>query len=129
MAISIGPLRVVVAEDAEVIRELLRRSLSTVAGLEIVAMARDGVEALEVVNELKPDVLVLDISMPRKNGIEVLKEIRIRDISTVIIMFTADICNQMRKLCLEAGANFYVPKTEINKLLSICKELLADSVG
>jgi DNA-binding NarL/FixJ family response regulator len=69
-------LKVVIADDSALIRKQLRVLLSRIQGLVISGTAEDGVEALRQVKELNPNVLVLDLGMPRKSGIEVLKEIR-----------------------------------------------------
>lgn len=119
-------LKVVIAEDFRPLRNILRRRLSAIEGIEVVGVAADGVEALHLVRELKPHVLILDISMPRKDGIQVLKEIRARDTSTVIIIFTGESSLVLRTLCQEEGANFFLEKTQINALIGICElELLA----
>jgi DNA-binding NarL/FixJ family response regulator len=119
-------LRIVIAEDSAVFRELIHRTLRVIVGFEIVGTAADGVEALRLVRELKPHVLILDISMPLLSGIEVLKEIRPDDSSTVIIMFTADPSPDISKFCLAAGANYFLDKSHTIELIEICKkELLA----
>lgn len=123
-------LRVVLADDSALIRDLLQHALSTVENLSIVGEAADGIEAVQLVRELKPEVVVLDISMPLMSGIEVIKEIRKDDHSTVIIMFTGDASFFISELCLAAGANYFLNKCQLKKLLEICKcELLAQSVG
>lgn len=121
------PLRIVIADDSEIFRDLLHRSLRIIAGFNVVGIAADGFEALQLTRELKPRVLILDISMPHKDGIEVLKAIRTNDSSTVVIMFTADPVSYLRKTCLEAGANYFLGKTQIAELIEICNiEMLAD---
>lgn len=108
-------------------RDLLHRMLRVIAGFNIVGIAADGFEALQLARELKPQVLILDISMPHKDGIEVLKAIRTDDSSMMIIMFTADPVPYLRKICLEAGANYFLGKTQIAELIEICNvEMLAD---
>ena len=120
------PLRIVIADDSEVFRNLLHRTLRVIAGFHVVGVAADGFEALQLARGLKPQVLILDISMPHKDGIEVLKAIRTDDSSTVVIMFTADPTQYLRKTCLEAGANYFLGKTEIAELIEICNvEMLA----
>jgi len=105
---------------------MLRRTLSAIEGIEVIGVAADGVEALRLVRELKPHVLILDISMPRKDGIQVLKEIRAGDHSTVIIMFTGESPSVLRIVCQEAGANYFLEKTQVKELIEICElELLA----
>jgi DNA-binding NarL/FixJ family response regulator len=123
-------LRIVIADDSELIRDLLCNTFLTEAGFAIVGAAADGIEALQLVNELRPDVVVLDISMPLMGGIEVLKEIRKYDQSTVIIMFSADDSPFIGEFCRQVGANFFLSKCELKKLIKICKrQLLAGPVG
>jgi two-component system, NarL family, invasion response regulator UvrY len=116
------PLQVVIVDDAEEIRSLLDLVLSEIEGLVISGKAKDGVEALRVIKELRPDVVVLDVSMPEKSGIEVLQEIRKDDRTTIIIMFTID--PQVREYSLKAGADYFLSKNEIGDLVEIFLQLL-----
>ena len=79
-------LKIVIADDSEPIRDLLWETFLVEPGLSVVGTAANGIEAIRVIRELKPDIVVLDISMPMMGGIEVLKEIRKDDQSTIIIM-------------------------------------------
>lgn len=99
---------------------LLRLTLSKVEGLNIVGVAADGVRAISMVRELNPHVLILDISLPLKGGVEVLEEIRATDSSTLIVMFTAEQSPTIRKFCLGAGANYFLDKSQIAELVEIC---------
>lgn len=119
-------LQIVIAEDFKPLSDMLRRTLSAIAGIDVVGIAADGVEALRLVRELKPRVLILDISMPRKDGIQVLREIRDEDASTVIIMFTGESSLVLRTVCQEEGANYFLEKSQVKELIEICElELLA----
>jgi len=115
-------LKIVIADDSAVFRNLISLSLSNAKGYEVVGMAADGLEALRLVRELRPHLLVLDISMPYKDGLEVLEEIRREDSATVVIMFTAD--NSLRETCLELGANYFLEKSQMRELKAICLSLL-----
>jgi DNA-binding NarL/FixJ family response regulator len=115
-------LRVVIADDSEEIRNLLELLISEIEGIEISGKAKNGAEALRMVKELRPDVVVLDVSMPYKSGIEVLEEIREDYISTTIIMLTVD--PQLREYCLNAGADHFFSKNEIGDLVEILQLLL-----
>ena len=118
-------LRIVIAEDTLVLRNLIQLTLSKIEGCSVIGTAADGVEALRLVRALKPHVVVLDVSMPQMDGIEVLKEIRREDSAIVVVMFTAD--PTLRDVCLEAGANFFLDKSQIAELKAIClATLLAD---
>jgi two-component system, NarL family, response regulator NreC len=119
-------LRIVIAEDVKLLRDLLRLTLAEIEGVTVVGSAADGEETLRLVREFKPHVLVLDITMPIKNGIEVLKEIRAKDSSTVIVMYTNELDPLTRETCLEAGASYYLDKGQLKELIEICNlELLA----
>jgi two-component system LytT family response regulator len=79
-----GPLRVVIVDDEEPARTVLREYLERAGGLEIVAECRNGFEAVKAVNDLAPDLLFLDIQMPKLNGFEVL-ELLGRDVAVVFV--------------------------------------------
>ena len=81
--------RIMIADDSSATRMVLRESLR-MGDHELVAEARDGVEAIEKFNAIQPDVLLLDISMPEKDGISVLREIMSTNHEAKIIMITAD---------------------------------------
>jgi len=117
---SLKELKIVIAEDSKLLGNLISRSLSSIAGFRIAGLAENGVEALGLVRKHKPHVLVLDISMPVKDGIKVLEEVRAEDSAIVIIMFTAHESPFARKACLDLGANYYVDKSQIGELIEIC---------
>jgi CheY-like chemotaxis protein len=116
------PIRLVIADDSDDIRRLLDLLLSEIDGIAICGKAKNGIEALQLVEEICPDVVLLDVSMPGKSGIEVLQEIRKDDQSTNIIMFTIDA--QLREYCLNAGANHFFSKNEIGDLVDTLQKLL-----
>ena len=113
-------LKIVIAEDSKLIGNLISRTLSRIAGFRIAGLAENGVEALELVHKHEPHVLVLDISMPVKDGIKVLEEVRAEDSAIVIIMFTANESPLARKACLDLGANYFLDKSQISELIEIC---------
>jgi DNA-binding response OmpR family regulator len=102
-------------------RKQLPFLLSEIEGA-VVETAADGVEALRLFREFAPEVIILDIKMPRLNGIKVLQEIRRNDQSAIVIMFTADSSLETHVICLGSGANFFLDKvTELDRLLEICE--------
>lgn len=103
-------VRVLIADDSIFIRARLRLLFAEFDFIELVAEAEDGKEALALFRNHRPDVLVLDIRMPHRNGIEVLEEVRREDQSTVIIMLTSDPSRQHRDRCFELGANYFLDK-------------------
>jgi len=101
--------RIMIAEDSDATRMVLKDSLH-IGHHELVAEAKDGIEVMEKFNLIHPDVLLLDISMPKKDGVSVLQEIMSSDHEAKIIMITADEnFNTIYKSTAE-GAQAYIIK-------------------
>jgi two-component system, OmpR family, response regulator AdeR len=122
--VRLKELKILVADDSEAVREQLQRAFSLVDGLTLIAAASAN-EAPTLIQAHKPEVVVLDIAMPHRDGIQVLKEIRKENRTTQIIMFTADPSVVLKEACLEAGADFYLHKTQLQELIDICSDRLA----
>lgn len=116
-------LRVVVVDDSVLIREYLKRALTRIRGCNLVGMASDGDEGLIMIRMLHPKVVLLDVSMPLKNGLDVLKELRQENSKVIVIMFTADVTPGLKEKCMQAGANYFVSKTEFKQLVEIFVEI------
>ncbi len=105
-------IRILLADDSAVMRSLLRMVLDPQPELEIVAAAADGVEAVAAFDRLHPDLVLLDIDMPRMNGLEALSALRSRDLRVPVIMCST-LTRHGARITLEAlarGATDYVPK-------------------
>jgi two-component system chemotaxis response regulator CheY len=101
--------RVLIADDAAYMREMLRDIL-TQGGYSVVAEASDGDEAVEAFAEHTPDLVTLDIVMPRKSGLEALREIMQRDSGACVVMCSALGQEALVKDMLAAGARGYLVK-------------------
>ena len=101
--------RVMIADDSDAIRLLLKK-IVFLAEHELVGEAEDGTEAVEKFNAVKPDLLLLDLSMPEKDGLMVLKEIKETNPDAKIIVLSGDGNKEMINKCLEAGAVSFIPK-------------------
>ena len=82
-------ITILVADDHAIFRDGLRKLLDSDGGLTIVGDARNGVECISLLNKLKPDILLLDLRMPDKDGFAVLEEINFANLSTRVIVLTA----------------------------------------
>jgi len=102
--------RIVLAEDHTILRQGLRALLATDSGLEIVGEACDGREAVRCVEKLKPELVLMDLSMPRMNGMEAIREIKKRHPQTRIIALTVHKEEEYLETTLQAGAEGYVLK-------------------
>ena len=104
------PIEIVVADDHPVFREGLRKLLEAEPGFRVVAEASDGEETVRVVRQYKPKILLLDLSMPRGNGLETLRELNQLGIQTRTILLTAAIEKEQLMEALQLGARGIVLK-------------------
>lgn len=122
-----GPLRILIVDDHELVRRGLRSILVTRPEWEICDEAADGSNAIEKARELKPDVVLLDITMPHVNGLDAARVIR-RDVprAKVIILSQYDE-SEMRSRAFEAGAQGYISKSDAARQLLIAIESLTSN--
>src|SRR5258706_12633972 len=106
-----APVTVVVADDHPVVRQGLTEILNSQNDIKVIAEAADGEEACQLYNQLLPDVLMLDLRLPKKDGLQVLLELMSRRVSRprVIIMTTYD-CEQDVYRAARAGAKAFMVK-------------------
>lgn len=110
-------IKVMIADDHELIREGLKQLLELEGDIEIVSEAANGVECLEKLKRVNPDVLLLDINMPKQNGIEVLQKIRDRNIKVNVLILTVH--NEVEYLvkAVDIGVNGYLMKDSTSEEL------------
>jgi DNA-binding NarL/FixJ family response regulator len=102
-------VRLVIADDHRMLREGLKHSLAD-EGLNVVGEAADGVEAIERALELRPDVVLMDVTMPERNGIEATQEIRQLDPEIKVVMLTMHADADVLAAAVKAGASGYLLK-------------------
>ncbi|MBU9712567.1 response regulator transcription factor [Evansella tamaricis] len=143
-------LKVVIADDHPVIRDGFTVLLSTDKDVEVLGTAKDGTEAVSLVCEMKPDVALLDLYMPEKNGIEALKEIKSTFPFTKVLILSSMVDDDVVIECLSHGASgillkdwptekiiaaiknsmtnqLVIPESFSSKLIDIWKETNMDS--
>jgi len=103
-------VRIVIAEDHTILREGLKSLLSSNPDFEIIGEAEDGREAIRCVEKFKPDLILMDLSMPRINGLDAIKEIKKRFSETKILVLTVHKTEEYILATLKSGADGYILK-------------------
>jgi DNA-binding NarL/FixJ family response regulator len=105
-----GPIRVLVADDQRVVSEGLGTLLGLITGIEVVGTAADGNEALALASQLRPDVVLMDLRMPRCDGIEATRRLRQHDAGIKVLVLTTYANDRSVIDALRAGARGYLTK-------------------
>jgi two-component system chemotaxis response regulator CheB len=123
-----GVVRVLVVDDSAYVRKVVRQMLSRSPFVEVVGAARDGAEALELVEQLRPDVVTLDLNMPHSDGLDFLRRQMARRPVPVIVLSIASESGELVMQALDAGAVDVVQKPTAlatEKVFEVADELIA----
>ena len=115
-------VKVLIVDDSAFMRNTLSSMISSDPEINVIGMARDGIEAIEKVAALKPDIVTLDVEMPRMNGIEALKQIMEK--TPVPVLMVSSLTNEGARVTLEAldlGAVDFIPKNLSDLSINIVK--------
>lgn len=115
-------VRILIADDHELVRRGLRSTLEERPGWEVVGEAGDGEEAVRQSLKLKPDLLVLDVNMPKQNGLEVARVLKERAPKIRVLVLTVHDSAQVVREIMQAGAKGYLLKSEAGKDLPTAVE-------
>ena len=115
---------ILIVDDSPLIIERLKDMLEESENVNAILEAENFEQAREIVTGKKPTVVVLDISLPDKNGIELLQFIKRNYPQTAVIMLTNQVNNHYKKLCLKSGATAFLDKTkDFEQVVGIIAEL------
>jgi len=111
-------IRVVLAEDHTIVRQGLRSLLDQQAGIEVVAEAENGRQAVRIAEQLRPDVVLMDFSMPDLNGLEATRQIKQRVPDVKVLILTRHVNKEYIESILRAGASGYlIKKSAVDELV------------
>jgi len=118
-------MKLLIVDDSKIVCERLQQMLIPITDVEIVGQAHNAEDAIKSISELKPEVVILDIRLPGKNGIDVLKDIRVKKLPLRVIVLTNYPYPQYRKKCEELEADYFFDKVaEIEMIPKVIAELV-----
>jgi two-component system, NarL family, nitrate/nitrite response regulator NarL len=118
-------LRILVADDHASIRRLICRLLDAEEDWKVCGEAKTGVEAVEMTNVLKPDLVVLDLSMPLLHGLDAASQIVSKRPATAVLLLTLhELDGDLRRAALASGASSYLLKTDMDRLPAEIRRLM-----
>ena len=119
-------VRILIADDHELFRRCIAAELTQVPGWVVAADAANGRDAAAAAAEIKPDIIVLDLTMPELNGLEAARKIIAADPAARILILTAHESEQVVREVLSAGARGYVLKSDAGRVLVTAVQALLD---
>jgi DNA-binding NarL/FixJ family response regulator len=125
MEATVKSLRILIADDHDLLRRGVRALLESHEGWEICGEATTGREAVSKAEELKPDIAILDISMPDLNGVEAARRIRKASANTEVLVLSMHYSDQLIREIVDAGVRGYIVKSDSDRDLVIAVETLA----
>jgi DNA-binding NarL/FixJ family response regulator len=110
-SLATEPVKILLADDHPVVRRGVRALLESGRGFRVVGEASDGAETLRLVEALTPEIVLLDISLPDRNGLDVACQLRREAPNVKVVIFTMHFGDEVERQCLQAGARAYVLKS------------------
>lgn len=123
-------MKIVIADDSGMLRERIKESIKDIKGVEIVGEARNGIEAVKIIQEKNPDFVLTDIRMSELNGIEVLKKMKEIGSKSKVCIFTNYPYSQYKTKCLAEGADYFFNKNNgFQEIKNLIEHLSRIGVG
>jgi two-component system, NarL family, response regulator NreC len=119
-------LRILIADDHEVVRAGARALIENEAGWEVCGTVGNGRDAVTAANELKPNIVVLDMTMPELSGLEALRQIKLASPKTEVLVFSGHHSEQVVAQVFDAGAKSYIRKADAGRHLVAAIRSLAE---
>jgi DNA-binding NarL/FixJ family response regulator len=110
------PLKILLVDDERMVRSALQRLLSARPEWKVVGEAIDGLDAVSKARDLKPDVVIMDVTMPEMNGLQATPAIKKENPAIEILIFTQHDSNQIVREAQKAGASGYLLKSQVHWL-------------
>jgi DNA-binding NarL/FixJ family response regulator len=119
-------MKILIADDSPLILERLQEMLSDFKGAEIVAALKNGLDSLEFIKSLNPDLVIIDINMPKLTGLQVLEKIKKENHKAIFIILTFYASKYFREKAISLGADYFFSKVDdFEKVSTVISNLLA----
>jgi DNA-binding NarL/FixJ family response regulator len=129
MNADISHIRTMVVDDSPRFLRSVCSFLSQYKAVDVVATANSAIEALQAVDKLRPDLVLMDFHMPLVNGLETMAQIRRRFPATRVVIITGHDSPELREASLESGAFAFIPKLYVSRELPHLLARIAASLG
>jgi CheY-like chemotaxis protein len=120
--VSLNPVRVMVVDDSPAVCSALEALLIKLPRVTVVKTVNNGTEAVEHLQSLKPDVLILDLKMPGLSGFEVMRRMGQDGWRPFLIVFTSYTADEFRKPCLALGADHFISKPAFESVMGLIQQ-------
>ena len=119
-------MKILIADDSPLILERLQEMLSDFKEAEVVAALKNGLDSLELIKSLNPNLVIIDINMPKLSGLQVLEAIKKENHNTVFIVLTFYASKYFREKAIRLGADYFFSKVDdFEKVATVVSDLLA----
>jgi two-component system response regulator YesN len=120
-------MKVLIADDSQLILDRLQEMLSDFKGAEVVAALKNGLDSLELIKSLNPDLVIIDINMPKLTGLQVLETIKKENSKAIFIILTFYASKYFREKAMILGADYFFSKVDdFEKVSTVVSNLLAN---
>jgi DNA-binding NarL/FixJ family response regulator len=117
-------VQILIADDSPAVQNRLVKMVSHIHNAKVVGLANDGSEAIESIQKLNPDLVILDLHMPKENGFEVIRNIKKSNLSTIVLVLTNFTTDPHRELCTQLGVKYFFNKTtEFEQAIEVIERL------
>jgi DNA-binding NarL/FixJ family response regulator len=120
------PVKILIADDNPAFREFLKSFVAKMPEMCIAGEAADGEEAVQLVGHLKPDLVLMDIEMPRMDGPEATRQIKSQSAPTKVVLLSAHADEALRKSAADCGADGFLAKgTSVREMITALRQVAA----
>ena len=118
--------KILIAEDSTIMQKMIKGILEKDKNFEVVGVVSDGEEACKKVTELKPDIILMDVRMPKMGGLDAIKKIMSETPTPIIVISSAEPPGEVKAQALKNGAVSYIEKPKALDFTSIANKIISD---